>query len=142
MTKLKNACILLSTLIFGLTSCSKDDSTQKQVGSIEGKWQYTKTGTLTNNEEVLTDYQHAPGCTKDYIEILSSNIVKSHEFDTSDCEETIKTGTWNKNNTTLVVAYHDEPNNNGEILELTATTLKVKFIYSDITDIEILTRIP
>jgi Lipocalin-like domain len=142
MTKLKNTCTILSTLIFGLNSCSKNDSTREQVASIEGKWQYSKTGTITNNEELLTDYQHTPGCTKDYIEILASNILKSHEFTNSDCQEVTKTGTWNRSNNTLVVTYPDEPNNNGEILELTNTTLKVKFLNSDLTDVEILTRIP
>lgn len=142
MTNLKNAYIALSIFIFGLTSCSSDGSSQEQAASIVGKWQYTKTGTITNNEEVLNDYPHTPGCTKDYIEILSPNIVKSHEFDNPDCDETIKTGTWSRSNNTLVVTYPDEPNTNGEILELTSTTLKVKFLSPDITDVEILTRIP
>ena len=35
-----------------------------------------KTGTITNNQEVLTDYQHASGCTKDYIEIQAGGVIK------------------------------------------------------------------
>jgi hypothetical protein len=143
MIKLKNACIIVSVLVFGLTSCSKnDDSTTSQTASIEGKWQYTKVGTISNNQEVLTDYQHTLGCTKDYIEILPTSILKIHEFDNSNCQETIKTGTWNRSNNALVVMFPGEPNTNGEILELTNTTLKVKFLNADITDLEVLTRMP
>ena len=142
MTKFKKNILLLPLIFFGLYSCSKSDPTPEAVTvSIEGKWQYTKVGTITNNQEVLTDYQHTAGCTKDYIEILAGGVLKSHEFNNPNCQETISTGTWTKNNNSVTVSYPNQPTLNGEIMELTSTTLKEKFINSGITDVEVLTRI-
>lgn len=143
MTKLKNLFLTLPVMIFSLYSCSKSDPTPETVAvALEGKWQYTKTGTITNNQEVLTDYQHASGCTKDYIEIQAGGVIKSHEFDNPNCQETINTGTWTRNNNSITVTYPSQPTLNGEILELTNTTLKTKFMNPGITDVEVLTRIP
>ncbi|MBS1535255.1 MAG: lipocalin family protein [Bacteroidetes bacterium] len=139
MNKLKSISILV-VFIFGITSCSSDSSS-KQSAALAGKWQYSQTGTLVDNEEVLTDYEHSAGCTKDYIEILSTNVIKSHEYDT-DCSETLKTGTISRSNNTVSITYPGEPAFSGEILELTATKLKVKFVSEDVTDIEVMTRIP
>ncbi len=143
MTKLKKLFLILPVIIFCMYSCKKSDSTLVTVAvTLEGKWQYTKTGTISNNQEILTDYQHTAGCTKDYLEILIGGILKSHEFANPNCQETINTGTWTKSNNSLTVAYPSQPVINGEILELTSTTLKTKFINSGIIDIEVLTRIP
>lgn len=139
MNKLKSISILV-VFIFSLISCSSDSSSN-QSAALEGKWQYTQTGFVINNEEVLSDYEHTPGCTKDYIEILSTNVIKSHEYGT-DCDETFKTGTWSRNNNTVSITYPGESTFSGEILELTATKLKVKFVSEDVTDIEVMTRIP
>lgn len=129
-------------LLISLAACSEDSNSQYQSAALEGKWQYTRVGTIKGNTEVLTDYEHAAGCTKDYIEIGPANVLKSHEFSNPDCQEFIKTGTWSRTGNSLVVGYPEEPSLGGEILELTANTLKVKYTSSDITDVEILTRIP
>ena len=143
MNNLKKLLVILPIMILSLYSCSKSDSTPANVAvSLEGKWQYTKTGTIKNNQEILTDYEHAAGCTKDYIEFLASGVIKSHEFDNPNCQETISTGTWTKNNNSVVLTYPSQPVINGEILELTTTTLKTKFVFPDVTDVEVLTRIP
>ncbi len=142
MSKLKKLLLVLPLIIICFCSCSKDDSTQQNaVSTLEGKWQFTKEGTITNNQETLTDYQHTSDCTKDYTEILTGNILKDHYFNNPNCEETIDTGTWNKNNNSLVFSYPNEPNVNAEILELSNTTLKVKFVLSGVTYLAILTRI-
>ena len=142
MNKFKKIILLLPVIFLGLSSCSKSDPTPENVTiSLEGKWQYTKVGTITNNQEILMDYQHTAGCTKDYIEILAGGILKSHEFNNPNCQETINTGTWTKNINSITVTYPNQPTLYGEILELTNTTLKEKFINSGITDVEILTRI-
>ncbi|MEZ0006170.1 hypothetical protein ABH942_001533 [Flavobacterium sp. 28YEA47A] len=141
MTKFKKLFLILPVIIFSLYSCSSDDSTSATV-TLEGKWQYTRIGTFTDNQEILMDYQHTPGCSKDYIEILPGGIIKNHEFNNPNCQETISTGTWTRSNNSITVRYPDQPAIPGEILELTSTTLKTKFIQPDITDIEILTRIP
>ncbi|PDS21691.1 hypothetical protein B0A78_13970, partial [Flavobacterium columnare NBRC 100251 = ATCC 23463] len=76
MHNLKNLFLVLSILLLGLSSCSKDDDSTPitSVASLEGKWQLTKEGGIINNQEVLTDYQHTSGCAKDYMEFLSGNI--------------------------------------------------------------------
>jgi len=143
MFKFKNLFLLLSTLFLGFSSCSKDDDTTQTTDtiSIEGKWQFTREGEITNNQEVLVDYQHTTGCTKDYIEFLSGNVIKDHYFDNPNCRETIDTGTWNKNNNSVVLTYPNQPNTNLEILELTNTTLKVKFVLAGVTNLVVFTRI-
>jgi hypothetical protein len=143
MHNLKKIFLTLSILLLGLSSCSKDDESTPTttVASLEGKWQFTKEGEITNNQEVLVDYQHTSGCTKDYTEFLSGNIIKDHYFDNPNCQETIDTGTWNRTNNSVVLTYPNQPNTNLEILELTSTTLKVKFVLSGVTNLVIFTRI-
>ena len=79
---------------------------------------------------------------KDYIEILAGGILKSHEFNNPNCQEIISTGSWTRSNNTITISYPSQPNVNGEILELTTTTLKTKFISMGIIDVEVFTRIP
>jgi hypothetical protein len=142
MLKFKKLFLILPVFIFGFLSCSKDDSTPvAEVYSIEGKWQFTKEGTITNNQEVLTNYQHTSGCTKDYTEILAGNVIKDHYFDNPNCQETIDTGTWSRSNNSFVIYHSGQPDINTEIMELTSTTLKVKFVLSGITNVLIFTRI-
>ena len=142
MIQLKKLFIISTVLIFGLSSCSKDDPAPVYIpAAIEGKWQFTKEGEIIGSQEVLEDYQHTSGCTKDYTEILAGNIIKDHYFDNPNCRETIDNGTWNRNNNSLVLSYPDQPNTVGEILELTNTTLKVKVVLPDATNVVVLTRI-
>ena len=77
MIKFINKLLILPLLVFSFYSCSKNDSSSETgTAALEGKWQYTKTGTKSNNQEILTNYQHTTGCTKDYIEILAGGILK------------------------------------------------------------------
>ncbi|RXR24405.1 hypothetical protein EQG61_02875 [Flavobacterium stagni] len=131
--------ILFALVTFSMLSCSKSDSDTPAV-SIVGKWQFTQEGTLVNNQEVLTPYEHSPGCVKDFTEFLSSGALKDHYYNTS-CNESIDTGVWSKTENSLNITYSDNTVVNGQILELSNTTLKVKFIDSGITNIVILTRI-
>lgn len=141
MFKLKNLSLVAIALTLGLSSCSKDnDATPETTVQIEGKWQFTKEGHITNNQEILNEYQHTSGCTKDYTEILAGNVVKDHYFDNPNCQETIDTGVWNKNNNALTFVYQNGNTVNGEIMELTNTTLKVKFVLSGNTNLVVLTR--
>ena len=134
----KITLLLIAFCIFG---CSKKDVSEEiPTTSIEGKWQFYKEGGIVSGQEVLTDYQHSAGCTKDFTEILAGGVLKDHYFNSS-CTESIDTGNWVKNNTTLTLTYPGETPTNAEILELTATTLKVKIITSGTTYISVLTRI-
>ena len=128
MFKLKKLFLISTILTLGLSSCSKNDSSAETPAvSIEGKWQYTKEGLSINNPEVLTDYGHASGCSKDYIEILPGNTIKVHYFNNPNCEENVNVGTWNRNNNSFVTTYSDQTVINAEIVELTNTTLKIKY---------------
>jgi hypothetical protein len=133
--------ILLLFVSLSIIGCSKKDVSEEiPAPSIEGKWQFTKEGGIVSGQEVLTDYQHSAGCTKDYTEILAGGVLKDHYF-SSSCAESVDTGNWVKNNTTLTLTYPGESPTNAEILELTATTLKVKIVTSGTTYISVLTRI-
>ena len=138
MFKSKKLFLLVSLMFLSLMSCSKDDDSS---ASIEGKWQFTKEGEIVNNREVLTNYVHASGCTKDYTEILAGGVIKDHYFDNPNCQETIDTGSWTKSNNMLSVSFQNEPAVNGEILELTNTTLKVKIVSEGVVFLSVLTRI-
>lgn len=143
MIKFLKKLLILHLLVFSFYACSNNDSSSEtNTAALEGKWQYTKTGTISNNQEILTNYQHTSGCTKDYIEILAGGILKSHEFNNPNCQEIISTGSWTRSNNSITISYPNQPNVNGEILELTTTTLKTKFISMGIIDVEVFTRIP
>ncbi|MBN9285629.1 MULTISPECIES: lipocalin family protein [unclassified Flavobacterium] len=142
MFKLKSLSLSAIVLIFGLSSCSNDDSSPEQAPvQIEGKWQFTKEGKITNSQEVLNDYQHTSGCSKDYTEILAGNVIKDHYFDNPNCQETIDTGVWNKSNNSMTLVYPNGSAINAEIMELTNTTLKMKYVLSGDTKVVILTKI-
>jgi len=141
MFKLKNLSVFAAVLFLGLSSCSNDnDDTQEAAAQVEGTWQFTKEGTITNNQEILNNYEHTTGCTKDYIEIFGGNVIKDHYFDNPNCQETIDTGTWNKNNNALTFVYQNGTTVNAEIMQLTNTTLKLKFVISGNTNLVVLTR--
>ena len=99
--------VLFSVLALGLTvtSCSDDDSSSS--AKLEGKWIYSKTGASANGQEMLIDYDHAEGCTKDYLEIIEGGSFKDVEYDGSECAEYTDEGTWAKNGNTLTVNYED-----------------------------------
>ncbi|HRB71015.1 lipocalin family protein [Flavobacterium sp. WV_118_3] len=142
MFKLKNLSVFAAVLFLGLSSCSKDnDDTQEVAAPVEGTWQFTKEGTITNNQEIINDYQHTTGCTKDYLEIFPANIIKDHYFDNPNCQETIDTGAWTRNNNALTFVYQNGTTVNAEIMQLTNTTLKLKFVLSGNTNLVVLTRL-
>lgn len=119
--------LLLFAATLVLNSCNKDDGGDSV--SIEGSWEYFKEGYIDNSTEVLMDYQN--DCSKDFIEILSDGVIKTHIFEmpVSICEEAISTGTWSRNGNTFVNTFDGESLTN-EILELSDQYLKVKY-YSD-----------
>lgn len=143
MIKLKRFIFILNILMIGFVSCSKNDDNETVVApTIEGKWQFTKEGEINNNQEILTDYQHTSGCTKDYTEFLSGSVIKDHYFDNPNCQETIDTGAWSKNNNNLTLTYPGQSTVNLEIVELTNTTLKVKILSINPVGLVVFTRIP
>ncbi|MCZ8196101.1 MAG: lipocalin family protein [Flavobacterium sp.] len=126
MKNLKSLVLLFLVATVSLVSCNKDDDATPAAAALEGKWQYSKQGTIVNGQEVLVDYDHATGCTKDYIEFLSAGVFKEHSFFGTSCEEDIFTGTWVRNGSTVTATVDGEASP-AEILELTSTTLKIKY---------------
>ncbi|WP_339837586.1 hypothetical protein, partial [uncultured Flavobacterium sp.] len=55
MKKFKQVVLLFLVATVTLVSCNKDDDKE---ASIEGKWEYSKEGTIVNGTESLSDYQH------------------------------------------------------------------------------------
>lgn len=105
-----------------VTSCSKND----EAPSLLGKWEYSKTGTASNNQEVLTDYVTAVGCSKNYSVFTATTIV-DHQFSGSVCTETISTLPYTKNGNTLIVT-GTSSNATFEIKTLNSTSLKIYYI--------------
>lgn len=142
MHNLKKLFLPFVFVLLALSSCSKDDPQPAVVAiPLEGKWQFEKEGEMVGSEEILDDYSHTAGCTKDYTEILPGNVIKDHYFENPDCQETIDTGTWSRNSNTFLLTYPGESAINATILALTYTTLKIKVALSDGTRVVVLKRI-
>lgn len=116
-TKLFFAAIL-AVLLF--SSCSSDDSQ----ASIVGVWKFNRVGGVVSGEEVLTPYDHSPGCGKDNTEFRANGTIVDTYYST-DCEAVPHTGTYTKQGNTLTITLSDGPNV-FTILKLTSTILKVK----------------
>ena len=134
--------VFLMVLLVG-SSCSKDEDSEAGNGtaSLEGKWQFSQDGELINNKEVLVNYVHETGCTKDYIEFLKSGVFKAHFFENPNCQEETDTASWIKNNNSVVLKAPNETFETFEILQLTNTTLKIKSVDAGVTYFQLFTRI-
>lgn len=128
----KLSIIFVSILTLGLTtvSCSSDDD--KDNGSLEGKWEVTEQGVIFNGIEKLEAYDNEGGC-----EIPSMTYSTDGKFvdTTSDywdskCSTYTEEGTWKKDGNTITLKYSDEEVKY-EVIELTSSTLKIKFTYSE-----------
>lgn len=131
MKQIKQLMLLFLVASTTLVSCNKDDDGDS--GAIEGKWEFTKVGSIVAGQEALIDYpDHTPGCTKDYTEILVGGTVKDYYYtdNGSGCEESIDNGTWTRDNNNITVNFSGEVTV-AEILELSNTTLKLKSTDSD-----------
>ena len=122
--------ILLFVAIVSLssiTSCSNDDDND---ASLIGKWQYSKEGISSNGQEVLTDYEHTPGCSKDYIQITATTVTEHEFYDEGGCtEETFMTNYTRSGNTLTVGTGSDA--SVVQIATLTDSTLKITYTDSD-----------
>lgn len=122
--------ILLFVAIVSLssiTSCSNDDDND---ASLIGKWQYTKEGISANGQEALTDYEHAEGCTKDYIQITATTVTDHTFYNDGDCTEDTLTVNYSRNGSTLTVGTGSDASV-AQIATLTDTTLKITYTDSD-----------
>lgn len=118
----KLALIFVAIVSTSVTSCSKDDDVTN--AELQGKWEYSKEGTITNGMEALTDYNHEVGCTKDFIIIDANNYI-DHSFETEDCAETTYTAPYTRNGNTITVT-ESGTTLTGTIMQLDNSTLKIK----------------
>lgn len=102
-----------------LTSCSKDGDSP----SLQGKWEYFKEGTATSSQEVLENYVHQTGCTKDYSMITATSIM-DHTFSGVACTEEISTIPYTRNGN-IITTTSGGTTYTFEIKTLDDTTLKV-----------------
>jgi hypothetical protein len=137
---MKKLILLFLVASVTLVSCNKDDD---ESGSIEGSWELTKSGSITaDGNEQLMDYPfNNVGCNKDYIEIITGGTTVEHYFNDDNngqgCYEEIETGTYTKEGNVLTIISSGYTQI-GEILELSNSTLKVKYSYPNSTVIEVI----
>lgn len=107
-----------------ISSCSKDDN---KAAALEGKWEFAKIGSMVGTSEFLIDFPHTPGCDKDYQEFLAGGVFRGFTFDNtgSGCETFQDNGTWTRSGNMITITIDGE-NEQGEIMSLTGSTLKVK----------------
>ena len=128
--------LFVSTFVLGLTSCDKDDDSSST--GIEGKWEYSQSGTIVAGQETLGPYDHECSSQKDYTEFLSGGVIKDYFFDI-DCVQNLIQGTWSKSGNTLTINIDGETVN-AQILTLNATTLKVSSQFGGQTYIQVFIR--
>ena len=133
----KLALLFVAVLAVGVTSCSKDDDAA--AASLVRTWEYSKEGGIIQGQEVLTPYQHAAGCTKDFTVITATTIVDT-DFYGTDCFESTSTIPYTRNGNTITITEDGEVYT-ATIIQLDNTTLKIKgqemteggITYSDVT---------
>ncbi len=118
----KLALLFVSVVTLGITSCSSDDKVTE--AEFTGKWEYSQQGTVIAGQDVLTVYPHTQGCAKDYLQITPTTSV-DHKFTTDECLEDTTTRTYTRSGNTITTTAAGQTIT-GEIVNLTATTLKIK----------------
>lgn len=126
------ACVSLTSII----SCSNDDDNSS--ASLLGKWEYSKEGFGANGIEELTDYEHTPGCNKDYVEITANQVSDYSYFDSgTGCTEDVYITPYTRNGNSITVGTGADTST-GTIVSLTNTTLKVKYSDPDFPGIDLI----
>ena len=128
---MKTKRILLGLLLcIGLTttSCSNDDNEGETLVPLSGKWDLSKTGTVINGTETLTDAaENQSGCNKDYLELKLDNTVNVGDYSSvvSACALTVQSGIYSRshNNLTTVV---NGVSKTQDIVNLTLKELKLR----------------
>lgn len=128
MKKLSILFVSVLTLGLSLTSCSSDDDNNN--ASIGGKWTPVKMGSILNGQEILVAIPNEGKCDSDVFEYTADGKFTdlSYEFSNNKCEASTDKGTWSLKDKVLSITYDgDTEVNKVEILELTKSSLKVKY---------------
>lgn len=121
--------LFVSTLVLGLTSCSKDDDSSSDSSNIEGRWEYFQEGTIVGGTETLVSWDHECTTKKDYVELLSGGVMKDMVY-WDDCIDDVVTGTWSKVGKNLTLTLDGETET-AKIEKLNSSTLKVSIDYTE-----------
>lgn len=124
----KISILFLSVLAISLAVVSCTDNDDK-IQSIEGKWIPVQLGKIVDGKEVLSDYPNEHNCESDVMEFTNDSKFTDlmHLFADNNCMAVTAKGTWLLNEKHLTLTYEDQQINNIEILELTKSTLKIKY---------------
>lgn len=117
----------LSLITIGCDNSDNNNGSDSSV-SLVGKWNAYKVGTIVAGQEILTNPpQNEDGCEKDYIEFKADNTLIAGDYDSSEspCQLRTQAGTYTRSGNTIVTVI-DGTNRTEQILNLTATELKVK----------------
>ncbi|KAF2335491.1 lipocalin family protein [Flavobacterium daemonense] len=109
-------------------SCSSNDNEGETLIPLEGKWDLSKTGTVINGTETLTDApENQSGCNSDYMELKLDNTVNMGDYSSvvSACALTVQSGIYSRshNNLTTVV---NGVSKTQDIVNLTFKELKLR----------------
>ncbi|MDO5510973.1 MAG: lipocalin family protein, partial [Weeksellaceae bacterium] len=128
-------------MLLSFTACSSDDDTTTDNASIVGKWKFEQDGAVVNGQEILVPYIHECSTKSDYLEFMSSGIVKEVYYDSNCVEDVDSQDTWTQSGNNLTVITGGTPIT-VEIITLTATALKLKFdeVDTDDTSVVVLSR--
>ena len=102
----KISILVASAFVFLLSfiSCSSDDDSSGNIGSVIGKWNYASEKTSVNGTVVYDEvYEHQTGCEKDYYEILENGTAIDGEYFGASCTLTTFSDTYTRSGNTLTV---------------------------------------
>ncbi|MTH18005.1 lipocalin family protein [Flavobacterium sp. LC2016-01] len=128
---MKTRSLLLALILsIGLftTSCSNDDNEGETLIPLEGKWDLSKTGTVINGTETLSDApQNQSGCNSDYLELKLDNTVNVGDYSSavSACALTVQSGIYSRSHNNLTTVINGVTKTQ-DIVNLTLKELKVK----------------
>ncbi len=122
--------VIAMFLVSGLLlSCSADKEQLATTNSIEGKWKYNVEGMVVNNQVKLFDYQHAAGGSEDVLEIKANGEINDIYY-FNDNSSNVMRGVWFKEGNFITVSFDDQVQV-AEIVELSATTLKLQYFIKE-----------
>lgn len=134
MRNVTNLVVLV--LVFCMTfisSCNDDDgdSLNPAIASVEGKWNFNKIATVIDGVKYPEeDFNEDNGCPKDFIELKSGGDYTEGYYYGLDCILDIYNGTWTKNGA-MVTITSDGESTIYEVINVTASTLKIKYSETD-----------
>ncbi len=124
----KTLLLFVAVLSLTVASCSSDDAAPTEI-SLIGKWEPVKTGAIIQGQEMLQDFQHTQGCTRDYYQFTASTM-ENFTFDVdsnNECYEFSDSFSYTRNGN-FVLIFDEDEDAKMEIMQLDATTLKLKTV--------------